>query len=249
VGWPYRLAVFGHLMALMLGFGAVLVLDVYGFRRIRNKDAPVISVVHLAHVLDIGIWLGLIGLLVTGAFLHPNVHSHWFQIKAAAVLLVALNGVSVQALNHRVYELPPTTVMRDLPTNLMRRLMLAAAISGLAWWTAIGIGFFSNIEKTAGTGPMYMPPVKPTPTQTLYVTSTQTMSPTPVPSSPSVVPSVLPRATVRVTAVATLHATQTVRATRTVLATVTVIPSIVTVPGPTVTAPGPTVTVTAPPAS
>ena len=80
--------------------------------------------------------LGLVGLVVSGTFLHPELGSSLTVIKLAAVLLISIVGVLTLATKRQM--------MRQafaIPRGLLLRGMILAAASQSLWWTAVVIGF------------------------------------------------------------------------------------------------------------
>jgi len=83
-----------HVLALAVGFGAVIVVDwhallwLMGARGLRESA-------RLAAAARPLIWLGLAGLLVSGAMLEPDLGSGLTWVKLSCVLVIALNGVSM----------------------------------------------------------------------------------------------------------------------------------------------------------
>ncbi|MEU4215409.1 hypothetical protein [Actinoplanes sp. NPDC026623] len=145
VGLVHDIGLFVHLVSLVVGFGAVLVLEVYGASVVLGRRGPV-EVARFAAALDPMIWAGLAGLVVSGAALSPNVGSPATWLKLSAVLVVALNGINAHHLCARLTALPATRTLRELPTRLKIRLLGTGAISQAAWWTAVLVGFWANLH-------------------------------------------------------------------------------------------------------
>jgi hypothetical protein len=131
-----RVALFFHLAALLLGFGAVLFVDwqcvLFVARRRTHRE--VVSVVCTAHPL---VWTGLATLVASGIFLRPDLTAGLMWGKLSLVLLLALNGVAAGRLSTRLRELGDR-----VPT---RRLLVlggvVAVVSQACWWGATLIGF------------------------------------------------------------------------------------------------------------
>jgi hypothetical protein len=136
-------ALFVHLVSLVAGLGAVIVLDVYGAGSMFGRRSPV-TVARLAGSLEPLIWGGLAGLAISGALLAPNLQSPLTWVKLAAVLAAGLNGVNAHGLGQAVEALPDGTSLRELPKRLLWRLLGTAAVSQAAWWIAVLIGFWNN---------------------------------------------------------------------------------------------------------
>ena len=139
----HRTALFAHLLSLVVGLGAVVVLDAYGAGCLLGRRSPV-AVARLAGSLDALIWGGLGGLVISGALLHPFLPSALTSVKLAAVLAAGLNGVNAYGLRTAVAALPDGTGLRELPRGLLLRLAVTAAVSQGAWWVAVLIGYWNN---------------------------------------------------------------------------------------------------------
>jgi hypothetical protein len=146
VGLLHDIGLFVHLMSLVLGFGAVLVLDVYGAIALLGQGRGPVEVARFAAGVDPMIWAGLAGLVVSGAALSPNVDSPATWLKLAAVLIVAINGINAHHLCTSLTSLPTTLRLSELSTGLKARLLLTGAVSQAAWWTAILVDYWNNIH-------------------------------------------------------------------------------------------------------
>ena len=131
----HRVALFAHLGFLTLGFGAVLVAD-YSFALWalgRTTFAEAVASTSRLHSL---VWLGLAGLIASGALLDPDLTSGITILKLVFVAVLTLNGVQAMALSRRlnaVDEVPPMRLLRWGAT--------ASVISQICWWGAVVIGF------------------------------------------------------------------------------------------------------------
>lgn len=127
----HRVALFVHLGSVLVGFGAVLLVDWFGVRWVTGRCtfADVLRTAEGAHVPT---WLGFAGLLASGLFLGPPAGP-----KMVAVLVVGLNGVYAGALLPRLVRHPAP------PAALLVRSVLATAVSQAAWWTAVVAGFLT----------------------------------------------------------------------------------------------------------
>ncbi len=109
--WLHAIALFVHLASLIVGFGAVLVVEWYGFlwmtewrsvRDLRQVDLT----------LKLPIWAGLIGLLASGALLQPDLTSPATLVKLGAVLVLSLNGVATHPLDDVLRRIPAEDALR-----------------------------------------------------------------------------------------------------------------------------------------
>ena len=133
---------FIHLASLILGFGAVLVIDTFGFLWIIKK-VKLSFVKQVANVTQPLIWIGWTGLVLTGIpliFMKGGV-SGLATIKIFAVLMVGLNGIFLHTIKKSMDALPDEL---PIPSIIKFRMTLASFISQAGWWTAIVIGFLNN---------------------------------------------------------------------------------------------------------
>ncbi len=128
----HTLALFAHLASVLLGFGAVLLVDWFGLLWLagRRSLADVLRTAEGAHVPT---WLGFAGLLGSGVFLGPPA-----GVKMVAVLVIGLNGVYAGVLLPRLGRHAGTP-----PAGLLVRSVVATTVSQAAWWTAVVAGFLT----------------------------------------------------------------------------------------------------------
>lgn len=147
---PFFILLFIHLSGLILGFGSVLVTDLYGLLWLRNRERfP--QVVRVSGVTEKFIWTGW-GVMVAAGIpllVLKGVIDDLMMIKLFFVALIGINGISLHVLQKKVRGYQEGD---DVPTLILFRLALALFISQLAWWSAVLIGFLhrhvqSIIEK------------------------------------------------------------------------------------------------------
>lgn len=143
----HDLALGGHLIGLVLSLGAVLLVDWHGLvwlsglRTFRDS----LRVGEAAHPM---VWVGLLLLVVTGAFLGPDLHEPTTWVKQVAVLALLNNGVAVRRLGARLSLLRPRILgMGQLPPRHRAAMVLTVAISQLGWWTAAIVGYLANLSR------------------------------------------------------------------------------------------------------
>lgn len=143
---PFFILLFIHLSGLILGFGSVLVTDLYGLLWLRNR-VRFPQVVHLSGVTERFIWAGW-GLMVAAGIpllVLKGVIDNLLIVKLFFVALIGLNGIPLHVLQKRVrgYEEGD-----DVPPPILFRLTLALFVSQLAWWSAVLIGFLHRHVQT-----------------------------------------------------------------------------------------------------
>ncbi len=139
-----KVALFVHLMSMAVGFGAVVMVDVYGLLWLLGYRtlSELMTLVKAAHGV---IAVGLGGLLASGIALKPDLASPLGRHKLFFVLIVMLNGVAAQRTLHRLTESLRADVRgASIPWAVFQRVLSAALISQSSWWGAITIGFLTS---------------------------------------------------------------------------------------------------------
>jgi hypothetical protein len=141
-------ALFVHLMSMAVGFGAVIMIDVYGLlcllgRRTLSDVAALAAAAHGVIALGVG------GLLASGIALRPDMTSPLARFKLLLVLILMLNGTAAQRMIIRLKQnLPARTQGESIPWAVFQRLLGLGLISQATWWGAITIGFLTNANRT-----------------------------------------------------------------------------------------------------
>lgn len=146
----HRIALAAHILALVLSFGAILVLDWVGLLWLLGRRD-----VHDTRRLDSAaqplIWGGLAVLLCSGAMLHPDPSSPATQVKLASILLLMLNGLVLGEAMKELQLLPSGTVFTAMAAGLRARLLAALCISQTCWWTCVLVGLLnSTVRRWSG---------------------------------------------------------------------------------------------------
>jgi hypothetical protein len=136
--WLQFLALFVHLISLVVGFGSVLAVDWYGLLSLSRR-VTIGDVLLTAERMTPLIWIGLAGLTASGALLKPDLSSWLVVVKLCCVLGVGIVGVLALATSRLMERQMPTPAR-----SLTHRGMLLAGASQLFWWTAVFIGFVTN---------------------------------------------------------------------------------------------------------
>ncbi|WP_250281039.1 MULTISPECIES: hypothetical protein [unclassified Frankia] len=131
-------ALFVHLASLVAGFGAVLAIDFFALLWLSGRRSfP--DIIRVADGLHLLIWAGLAGLVLSGVLLHPDLSTPITRVKIGLVLLIALNGLHIQAVQHRL-ERSATVASR----MLLARSVISNLLSQAGWWGAMGIGYLNS---------------------------------------------------------------------------------------------------------
>lgn len=135
--WLRSIALFGHLAALVAGLGSVLAVDYFGMlwmlRRIRLQ-----AMLLQAHRMGPMIWCGLVGLVATGALLHPHLTAPLIMVKMISVIGVSVVGILALATKRAMMRSAP-----QVPQRLLVRGLVLTAASQAFWWTAVLVGFLT----------------------------------------------------------------------------------------------------------
>jgi hypothetical protein len=144
-----RAALFIHLVAMAIGFGSVVMIDVYGLMWLFGYKT-LYELVDLAAIAHGVISVGIGGLLASGVALRPDLSSPLARCKLLLVLVVMLNGVWAQRVLHGMKAtLPPDVRGANIPWAGFQKALTAALISQASWWGSIAIGFLTNASRHA----------------------------------------------------------------------------------------------------
>ncbi len=143
---PFFILLFVHLCGLILGFGSVLVTDLYGLLWIRDRERFT-QVVRVSGVTEKFIWAGW-GLMVAAGIpllVIKGEMDNLLIVKLFFVAVIGLNGFVLHLLHKMVRGY---TEGEDVPTLTLFRLSLALLVSQLSWWSAVMIGFLHRHVQT-----------------------------------------------------------------------------------------------------
>jgi len=135
----FYIVLFIHLSGLILGFGSVMVTDLYGtlwlWDRVRFPQ-----VVRVAGVTEIFVWMGWGTMVAAGIplLVLKGVVDDLMIVKLFFVALIGVNGVFLYRIRERVKSFEHGS---DVPRIVMFRAVLSLAVSQIAWWGALTIGF------------------------------------------------------------------------------------------------------------
>lgn len=149
--WVHRVALAGHILALVLSFGAIIVVDWVGFLwLLRRRDIN--DTRRLESAAQPLIWAGLSALLVTGSLIDPDLGNPMTQFKLGCVLFLMLNGIALAPTMRKLHALPPGTLFSAMAAPLRKHLLVALCISQGCWWGAVLVGLInSTLRRWAGS--------------------------------------------------------------------------------------------------
>jgi hypothetical protein len=135
----FYILLFVHLGSLILGFGSVLVTDLYGFLWALNR-VRFAQVVKVSGVTELFIWIGWSGMVISGIplIILKGEIDRLMIMKFFFVVLVGVNGIPLHYLQKAVQRFKESDFV---PSVFIFRLGLALFVSQLGWWGAVVIGF------------------------------------------------------------------------------------------------------------
>jgi hypothetical protein len=122
-----------------LGFGSVLVTDLYGLLWTRNR-VRFAHLVKVSGVTELFIWIGWTGMVITGIplIILKGEIDKLMIMKFFFVFLVGINGIPLHYLQKAAQRFKDSDVV---PSIFIFRLGLSIFVSQLGWWGAVLIGF------------------------------------------------------------------------------------------------------------
>lgn len=134
---------FVHLASVIAGLGATVVLDAKAVQWVLGR-ATLSDVHRIEQAVTPLAWLGVTGLLFSGAFLSPDLGDPLTALKMVAVFVAAMNGVAIGKLTDALDRMPAGTPFRRTPTRLKLWCTGSATVSQLAWWCAVVLGMMNT---------------------------------------------------------------------------------------------------------
>ncbi|MCX8453048.1 hypothetical protein OSR35_02830 [Paenarthrobacter ureafaciens] len=132
----YHIGLAGHVVALTLAFGAILVVDWLGLLWLLGK-VRIHEPSKLEALAKPLIWGGMTLLLLTGALIRPDLGNPVTCLKLICVLALMLNGLAIGPTMHRLGTMPARTRFADLGRRIRLRLLVLVTVSQACWWTAV----------------------------------------------------------------------------------------------------------------
>lgn len=141
--WLHTPALFGHLASVIVGLGSAVLLEMSGLLWMLRRST-LDDLRRVERTVSALAWLGIAGLLATGAFLQPDVTQPLTALKMLAVLIAAMNGVAMTRLTDELARLPGHVRFSMLPRRLQTWCVWSAVVSQTGWWTAVLIGMLNT---------------------------------------------------------------------------------------------------------
>jgi len=135
----FYILLFVHLSGLVLGFGSVLVTDLYGALWLVGRQ-PYRQVVAVSAVTERFVWVGWSAMVAAGVplLVIKGQIDNLMWIKLFFVALIGLNGLALHRVQRRASDFGPGD---ELPSRFVVWSTLALFVSQIGWWGAMLIGF------------------------------------------------------------------------------------------------------------
>ena len=135
----FYIFLFIHLISLVVGFGAVIVIDTFGLLWLL-KVVDLKRVTSVAQITQVLIWIGWFGLVLSGVVLiqSKGYVDNLTKIKLFFVAMLGLNGIYLHLTKKSIEKVLDQKV---IPALYKFRIALASTVSQLGWWGALTIGF------------------------------------------------------------------------------------------------------------
>lgn len=126
---------FLHFAGIIIGLGAVTVIDTMGFFS-RNSKKLTPATIEAHHITKPLIWIGTFLLLFSWLFLFDYSNLAW--IKSGLILVLLLNGSFLSFyISPRLDRLKFKEKVLD--NKLQRKIMISMLISFFSWWSLVWI--------------------------------------------------------------------------------------------------------------
>lgn len=136
---PFYILLFVHLAGLVLGFGSVMVTDLYGALWLTGRQ-PYQQVVAVSAVTEKFIWIGWSIMVTAGIplIVIKGEIDNLMWIKLFFVALIGANGIALYRVQQRASDFGPGD---ELPSRFVVWSALSLLVSQIGWWGAMLIGF------------------------------------------------------------------------------------------------------------
>lgn len=129
----FDFALFFHLAGLIIGLGAVTVIDVLGFTSRKSKNLTQVTIM-AHHVTKPLIWLGTILLAISWLFLYSD--NTISNLKSILLGIMILNGTFLSFyVSPKLDKLIGKKIL--LPFSLQVKITISMLISFFSWWTFV----------------------------------------------------------------------------------------------------------------
>lgn len=137
----FYVLLFVHVISFVVAFGAVIVIDSFGFLFLIKKLGVTLKLTtSVANITQRLIWLGFAGLIASGVpmLLMKGTVDELTKLKLVFVLMLGINGVYLHLIKRALERMGD---VEELPASVAFRVGLSSFVSQIGWWGAFVIGF------------------------------------------------------------------------------------------------------------
>lgn len=133
-----------HLVALCGAYGSVIIVDIIGLLwLVRQVDRErMLAITAWAQPV---IWAGILAMMVSGAMLGPDLSRPLTKVKMTLIILLAINGLNLDALRKRTKELSGQT-FRDAPRSYKAWSVFSIALSQALWISIVVVAALNSAD-------------------------------------------------------------------------------------------------------
>lgn len=142
----FSLFLSAHIISLVFGMGAVLVIDVIGLLWVKER-VTVDFLMRSAAVTQRIIWAGWSGLVLSGIGL-LTLKGYTDSLTVIKIFLVAMIGANGVVLHFVKEAAGRISRYRNMPVVYKYHVYMTAAVSQVGWWGAIAIGLLHGHWKS-----------------------------------------------------------------------------------------------------
>lgn len=131
-----------HLASLALAYGTVIIVDLIGGLWLLGELGRERMLKITAWAQPV-IWAGLVGMMISGALLGPDLTKPLTRVKMTLVILLAVNGLNLDALRKRTTQLSGQKFW-DTPNSYKAWSVFSIALSQALWISIIVIAALNS---------------------------------------------------------------------------------------------------------
>lgn len=131
-----------HLGALALAYGSVVIVDIIGLFWLLGEIGRerMLAITKWAQPI---IWTGLIGMMISGAMLGPDLTKPLTRVKMTLIVLLAINGLNLDYLRKRTMQLSGQSFW-DTPNSYRAWSIFSIALSQALWISIIVVAALNS---------------------------------------------------------------------------------------------------------
>lgn len=133
-----------HLIFLVVAYGSVLILDFIGLLWLIGRLGRE-KMLKLTAWAQPVIWTGLIGMLISGAMLGPDIARPLTRVKMGLVIALALNGLNLDALRARTKQLSEQSFWGS-PNSYKAWSIVSILLSQALWISIVVVAAMNSAD-------------------------------------------------------------------------------------------------------